>query len=236
MRTAEVARLAGCSVQQVRKLADRGVLPPTPRTTSGYREYGDRHLTSVLAYQALTRAIGPIEARLLMCRAHRDPVAMLAQLDACHADLHRERTELALSRTAVENIGDEPIGEGLATDSMTIGELAGALDLRTSTLRHWEDEGLIAPSRGPHRERIFTPSDVRDVRLLHQLRRAGYRIPSLRELLPTLRDQDRARVQLVEREQSITTRSRALVEATALLREVIAGEPRDAPGRVTMGR
>ena len=71
MRTAEVARLAGCSVQQVRKLEDRGVLPPAPRTDAGYREYRAVHLASALAYRSLATAIGPTEARVLMRLAHR---------------------------------------------------------------------------------------------------------------------------------------------------------------------
>lgn len=220
MRTAEVARLAGCSVQQVRKLEDRGVLPPAPRTDAGYREYGAVHLASALAYRSLATAIGPTEARVLMCLAHRDEVAMLGRLDAAHAALHREREELALARAAVDDIRDEPLGEVLPTDSLTIGQLADALGVRPSTLRHWEDEGLLEPSRGPHRERVYSPTAVRDARLVHQLRRAGHRIAPLRELLPSLRG-EQALAQLTERDRSVIARSRALLTATATLHRAL---------------
>lgn len=222
MRTGEVARLAGCSVQQVRKLAERGVLPSVARTDSGYREYGAVHLASLLAYRSLTSAVGPTEARLLMVESHRDEVAMLARLDAAHAGLHREREELALARAAIESIRDEPIGEVLPTDSLTIGQLAEALGVRPSTLRHWEDEGLLAPPRGPHRERVFTPADVRDARLVHQMRRAGHRIAPLRDLLPSVRD-EQARAVLTERDRSVIARSTALLEATVALRDISRG-------------
>lgn len=82
MRTVDVARRAGCSIQQVRKLEAAGVLPPAPRTTSGYRQYHERHAASLLVYQQLAAAIGPVQARLLLRDAHRDESAMLARLDA----------------------------------------------------------------------------------------------------------------------------------------------------------
>ena len=48
-------------------------------------------------------------------------------------------------------------------------------------------------------------------------------IPALRELLPTLRDDEAAEARLVERERSIGGRSRALLEATATLRAALEG-------------
>ncbi|MFE6965156.1 MerR family transcriptional regulator [Agromyces sp. NPDC057679] len=221
MRIAEVARRTGYSIQQVRKLEAAGVLPAAPRTPSGYREYGERHVASALAYRALAAAIGPTDARLVMDGAHRDPVAMLERLDAAHAGLHREREELALARHAVETIRSEPVDPVMPGDAMTIGELADALGLRTSTLRHWEDEGLLAPARGPHGDRFYAPADVRDARLVHQLRLAGYRIPPLRELLPSLHEAGDAAARLAEREQGIVTRSRALLEATVALHAAV---------------
>ncbi|UOQ87697.1 MerR family transcriptional regulator [Agromyces endophyticus] len=229
MRTAEVAERTGYSIQQVRKLEAAGVLPPAPRSSSAYREYDERHVAFAVAYRALTAAMGPTEARLVVLDAHRDRAAMLGRLDAAHAGLHREREELALARRAVETIRDEPFGDIRLTDAMTIGELAEALGLRTSTLRHWEDERLLWPLRGSHGDRIYAPADVRDARLVHQLRLAGYRIPPLRELLPSLREAGGAEAALVEREQSIVVRSSALFDATvALQRAVSVRRPADA--------
>ena len=54
MRTIDIARRAGCSIQQVGKLEAAGVLPPAPRTAAGYREWDDTHLAGVLAYRQLT--------------------------------------------------------------------------------------------------------------------------------------------------------------------------------------
>jgi DNA-binding transcriptional MerR regulator len=217
MRTAEVARRTRYSLQQVRKLEAIGVLRPAIRSPSGYRDYDDGHVAAADAYRALAAAIGPVEARSLMQDAWRDRSAMLARLDAAHERLHREREALARARAAVAAIRRDPVGDARPADSMTIGELADALGLRTSALRHWEAEGLLAPSRGPNGERTYTPADVRDARLVHQLRQAGYLIPALREVLPELRDDAAAAARLVERERSILARSGALFEATVAL-------------------
>lgn len=222
MRTVDVARRAGCSVQQVRKLEAAGVLPPAPRAASGYREYDEVHVVSLLAYRELTDGVGPVEARRLLCDSHWDKSALLARLDAAHACLHQERRELALARKAVQSINAESMTDVRPEDAMSIGELSLALGLRPSTLRHWEAEGLLAPTRISHQARRYTPADVRDARLVHQLRQAGYRIAPLRDLLPTLRDRHDWDELLTGRQQSINARAEALLRGTATLASVFA--------------
>ncbi|QOR70725.1 MerR family transcriptional regulator [Ruania alkalisoli] len=215
MRTGELARRAGCSVQQVRVLAAAGVLPPVPRTGSGYRVFGQSHLRHLRAYQALALAIGPVAAREVMCADGVD--AMVALLDAAHAGLDRERREVRLAREAAVAIRGEPVSGG---EAMSIGELALALGIRPSTLRHWESEGLVRPDRDRRGYRRYSPAAVRDARLAHQLRQAGYRIEAMRELLPRLLRSDAAAV-LDARERDIAQRSRELFAATGLLAEAI---------------
>src|ERR687894_312764 len=95
LRTVDVARRAGCSVQQVRDLERDGVLPPVPRTPSGYRSWTEAHLRAALAYRALAAGAGPVDARAIMRAAHRDPPSrLLALLDEAHARLHAERRDV----------------------------------------------------------------------------------------------------------------------------------------------
>ena len=219
MRTLEVARRAGCSVQQVRKLEAAGVLPPVPRTSSGYRRYAEGHLSSLLAYQALALGIGPVAARELMRTLHAgaNPDQALALLDAAHALLAQEREGIALAAEAVRLIGQEPLGEVTDADAMTVGELATAIGVTAPTLRHWEAEGLLRPARTGGGARSYTPRDVRDARLVQQLRLAGYGIPSVREVLASLFAGTGAAQTLDRRVEAVDARSRALVRAAAHL-------------------
>ncbi|ANN18735.1 transcriptional regulator [Amycolatopsis orientalis] len=227
MRTAEVARRSGYSVQQVRNLERDGVLPAAARTPSGYRIHGEIHLRSALAYRAFAAGVGPVEAKRIVRAAHREPVArLLALLDAAHAGLHAERSDLREAREAVRVISAELIGDVRGSDSMSVSELATALGLRPSTLRHWDAEGLVVPDRDPRGTRRYTPAQVRDARIVHQLRLAGYRVAPLRALMPELRRSRRLEdvaTALEAREAAITARSRALFDGTAALSGLVSG-------------
>ncbi|MFB7668648.1 MerR family transcriptional regulator [Kitasatospora sp. NPDC056138] len=228
MRTVDVARRAGYSVQQVRNLERDGVLPPAARTAAGYRIYGEVHLQSALAYRALASGAGPTEARKIVRAVHRFPASqvVLALLDAAHARLDAERTELRQAEEAARAISGEPIEDVRASDSMSVSELAAALGVRPSTLRHWDAEGLVVPDRDPARgTRRYTPAQVRDARIVHQLRKAGYRVAPLRALMPEVRrarrPEDLASA-LAARDASIATRSKALLDGAAALSAVLS--------------
>jgi DNA-binding transcriptional MerR regulator len=227
LRTVDVARRAGYSVQQIRDLEHDGVLPPATRTATGHRRYEEIHVQSALAYRAFAAGAGPAEARRIVRAAHRPPVSRaLALLDAAHARLHTERAELRQAKQAAEAIGGEPIEDVRASDAMSVSELAAALGVRPSTLRHWDAEQLVVPDRDPVRgARRYTPAQVRDARIVHQLRQAGYRIEPLRALVPELRRARRPEeiiAALAARDTEVETRSRALLEGAAALNAVLA--------------
>lgn len=220
LRTGDLADRAGYSVQQIRNLERAGVLPPADRSPNGYRSYREVHLHSTLAYRALAAGVGPVEAKSIMVAVHRRPAPeVLALLDAAHARLDRERAELRLARAAVAAIMVEPIADVRPSDAMTVSELAAALGVRSSALRHWDAERLVVPDRiTPGGARRYSPAQVRDARIVHQLRAAGYRIETLRSVIPELPSGRRlAEVEaaLTVRDESIAARSLALLNAAA---------------------
>ncbi len=240
LRTVDVARQAGCSVQQVRDLEREGVLPPAGRTAAGHRVLAPVHVHAARAYGALAAAVGPAGAAEIVRLAHRGPVpALLALLDGAHARLSAERRELALAQEAARAIAAEPLDDPRPSDAMGVGELAGALGVRPSTLRHWDAEGLVVPRRSPAgRARTYAPDDVRDARVVHQLRLAGYGIGALRELVPRLRAGrrwDEVAAALAARARDVDRRSRALVAGTARLDALLGSADPAGGGRVSPG-
>lgn len=105
--------------------------------------------------------------------------------------------------------------------------------MRSSTLRHWDAEGLVVPQRDSARgTRRYAPAQVRDARIVHQLRVAGYRIAPLRSLLPQLRGIHRSediRAALADRDLSINARSRALLDGATALNALLTPSAAD-PG------
>lgn len=220
--TADVARESRYSVQQIRNLERDGVLPAVRRGPTGYRIYSDVHVHAARAYRELAAGVGPVEAKVVMRALYTLPKKdLLELLDAAHARLHAERQDLARAQQAVAAIAAETIDDSRSSDAMSISELADALGIRPSTLRHWDAEGLVVPRRTSTAEaRTYAPSDVRDARIVHQLRLAGYGIESLRALLQDLRSTRRwtdVGEALAARDVSITNRSYALLRAAAAL-------------------
>lgn len=229
LRTADVARRSGWSVQQVRDLEAEGVLPPAGRTPNGYRTWDRRHVAAATAYRHLSTALGPARAAELLRAARTDgAVPALRLLDAAHADLHAQRLALAAALDAAATVAGEPVDDALPADAMGTGELARALGVPASTLRHWDAEGLVAPDRGRRGARTWTPAHVRTVRVVHQLRLAGHPVPAVRAVVPHLTGSagwDEVTALLRGREAELDRRSRALLRGAAVLDGVLDGLP-----------
>jgi len=248
LRTSDVARAAGCSVQQVRDLEALGVLPPAGRSGNGFRTFGDEHVLALRAYRGLAAAVGPVVARRVLRDARSlgldEAVALVSGL---HVTLARERDEALAARRALLVIRseDDPAGSPGSTTAgaterdgsvLTITELAAALGVRASTLRFWEHEGLLAPERvasrtGAVSARRYPPEAVREARVVAALRAAGYRVPDVRHAIDALRgttgpaDAADPLAALDARLDAIARRTLALLEAGHDVARLLAREP-----------
>jgi DNA-binding transcriptional MerR regulator len=173
LRPVDLARRAGVSTQLVRNYEATGILPPAPRSDTGYRQYGPDHLSALLTYRALAPGFGAETATKIMRAINEGDHALGFRLiDAAHAALHEQRLATdaageALGALAAEYV-DEPPTNG---PSLLVGELAHRLGVRTSTLRVWEAAGLLAPLREPGTKyRRYGPEQVRDARIIRMLR------------------------------------------------------------------
>jgi DNA-binding transcriptional MerR regulator len=233
LRTVDVARRSGYSVQQVRDLERIGVIPAAVRGGNGYRTYKDRHVLALRAYRGLAGAAGPVEARRLLAGLWGAPLTeAAAAVDALHAGLARERAEVLAAQRALEVVGAEVHRAGLdgvagPADVMTIAELAQALGVRPSALRYWEQERLITPERvTSQRARRYGPSAIAAARVVVALRTAGYGIPAVRDMVTAL-DAPEGRAEaartLDTRLRAVAARSVTLLRAGADLAAVVEG-------------
>ena len=224
MRTTDVARESGYSAQQVRDLERLGVIPPARRSDNGYRSYTPLHVRALRAYRGLAAAAGPVEARRLLAELRTATVAeAAAAVDEVHARLARERAEVLRAQRALEGIQAE--GAGGDDDFMTITQLAQALGVRSSTLRFWEEEGLVLPERVTTlRARRYGPAAIGAARVVAALRAGGHGIPAVREVMGSLDGRDGledARRILRGRLDQLAARSVALLRAGADLAAVV---------------
>jgi DNA-binding transcriptional MerR regulator len=242
LRPVDLARRAGVSTQLVRNYEAAGILPPAPRSDTGYRQYGAEHLSALLTYRALAPGFGPETATRIMRAVHEGDEALAYRLvDAAHAALHEQRLATdaasdALGALAAEYV-DEPQANG---PSLLVGELAHRLGVRTSALRVWESAGLLAPTREPGTKyRRYGPEQVRDARIIHMLRQGRYYFEQIKPVLEGLRrtgSTEALRNAIAERRAAHDRQTKAMLYGAALLHQFITGELQEASARSGRGR
>jgi len=231
MNTAKVGRAAGYSTQQVRDLERLRIIPAAERSLNGYRRYEQRHLTALLAYKAMADAIGPVSARRVMPELIGGTVDDAAEvIDNLHAALSRDRTLLREALRGLDSVLRESGEVFEHRDMLTIGELAQALGVRPSALRHWEHEELVQPDRSAvSGARRYGAAAVAEARIVAALRLGGYRIPPIRQILQHLREHgltSEARQILNDRLAELTRRSVSLLAASSQLHSLLAAANR----------
>ena len=226
--TSGLAAASGYSVQQVRDLERLRVIPPAERRSNGYRRFGRVHESALRAYRLLALAVGPVVARETMRDIRLLPIdEAVARIVALHVGLAHSRDDTVAALRALDSIVDESAHEVPAApgDVLTVTELSAALGVRSSTLRFWELEGLIAPERaGPRSPRRYDPDAVNTARIVAALRAGGYGVPAVRAVMTSLReigDPRDARGHLQDRLQRIAARSEALLRAGTDLADLL---------------
>lgn len=226
--TSRLAAVSGYSAQQVRDLDRLGVIPPAVRQDNAYRQFTRIHVMALRAYRDLALAVGPVAARATMRDVRRLPFdEAVARIVALHVALARSRDDALAALHALDSIVDGSAHEAPAApgDTMSISELSVALGVRSSTLRFWEQEGLIAPERSESfASRRYPPAAVSDARIVAALRAGGYRIPGIRAIMTSLHalgSTADAREALRDRLRDIALRSEALLRAGAALADLL---------------
>lgn len=190
LRPIDLARAVGLSAQAVRNYEDDGILPPAVRSASGYRQYTYRHLSALEAFLALARAASHSSARDIMRAVNSDRLDdALEVVDTVHSQLRKDRQTVRTIQSSLAAIAsDVPVRESRIS-TFTIGDLAHRLGVTSTTLRGWEQAGILSPTRQAGTgHRHYTGEDVRDAELAHLLRRGGQRLSSIAMIIREIRN------------------------------------------------
>jgi DNA-binding transcriptional MerR regulator len=180
LRTSDIARAVGVHPNTVRLYEEWGLLPPIPRTPSGYRQFTDAHLDQMrlarLAFQ------GPWHGQ----RIRKSIVAVVKQAASGDmagarkmADEHLAlvRSERAQAEAAADFLERWAHGQAIEPmlTSLQIGTAARLLDVTTDMLRNWERNNLLKVPRNPDNGyRFYGADEIGRLRVIRLLRSAGY--------------------------------------------------------------
>ncbi|MGW8066438.1 TioE family transcriptional regulator [Streptomyces ziwulingensis] len=217
LRPVDLARGHGLSTQTVRNYEEDGILPAAGRTAHGYRTYTPLHARALGAFLALVPGHGHRSAAAIMRAVNRGAMDEVFRLvDESHAQLFDDRRTLRAVESALRDLAPAtaPVpaapttvpgrdstapttvpgrdstapGSGSGSGGTFVGPLAEELGVRPATLRAWERAGLVRPRRDPLTGyRVYDEADVRDARLVHQLRRGGYLLEQIAPVIVRVR-------------------------------------------------
>lgn len=232
LRPVDLARRHGLSTQAVRNYEADGILPGARRTAHGYRTYTPLHAQALRAFLALVPGHGHQTATLIMRAVNQGSTdEALRLIDESHAQLLSDRRTLHAVEAALADLGPVPRERG----GTFVGPLANRLGLRPATLRKWERAGLVQPRRDPQTGyRVYSAADVRDVLLVHQLRRGGYRLDQIAPLIAQVHSAGGlAPLESMLRDwhARLTARSQAMLTGAAALDAYLARQPDSACGQ-----
>ena len=221
LRTVDLAKAVGLSVQQVRNYETSGFLPEARRGPNGYRLYSTRHLAALRTARHMIEGYSWRPALTIMQTYHRgDLDGALALIDRRHADLDRQRTRVERLLTALRaGAGARPpLGRPLAPDGARIGEAAKQVGVRVSAVRYWEARGLVQPTRERgSRYRRYDDRQLRRLQVVALLRAADYDFETIRVVLEEMAagTPERALEVVERRREELFRASRTGIAATA---------------------
>jgi DNA-binding transcriptional MerR regulator len=227
LRPVDLARAHGLSTQAIRNYEAAGILPAAERSPFGYRTYTPRHAQALRAFLALVPGHGHRTATAIMQAIHRDATGdALRLIDDSHVQLVEDRRTLQAVEAALRDL--TPVAEQ-GRDTF-VGPLAAKLGIRPATLRKWERAGVVRPRRDPQTGyRVYGPADVRDAQLAHQLRRGGYLLEMIAEVIAQVRAAGGVQplaAMLGDWHARLAARGRAMLTGAAALDAYLSGEAR----------
>ncbi len=215
--------MVGISASLVRTYERIGFLPAAGRSPTGYRRYTEIHVEAIQVARCLIAGYGWQQALDVMRAVHAGDIpAALAIVDACHAELHRQRAQIddvlqTLDRLSLGTPGSSVIRTRRV---VRIGAAAEIVGVRPSALRFWEQQGLLQPTRdGTTRSRFYDQEQLQRLQIVKLLRDAGYRFDAIRAVLDDLGTSRpvQARAAFEQRRQSVEAASQRTMEATSTL-------------------
>jgi len=182
IRPIDIARKLQISTSTLRSYEARGIVPPSKRSSNGYRIYTEEHI----AYFECIRAMAPgfgmeVTSEVLRKIQQRDVDSALWMVNEMQASLHRDKMIAERTIEVLQSPELEDLNTSGKREWMTIGEISAETTVPSSAIRYWEKEGLINASRDQDNSyRKFNRAQVRKILLIRTLRKAVYSLELVR--------------------------------------------------------
>lgn len=145
IRPIDIAKKLNISTSSLRNYETRGIVPPTERSSSGYRIYTEEHIAFFECIIAMAPGFGmEITSDVLMKLQRKELESALWIINKAQANNYDDKVLAENAMKLLENLNDEI---NIMEKYMTIDDVSKEAQIPATTLRHWEKEGLISPKR-----------------------------------------------------------------------------------------
>lgn len=169
-RPIDIANRLKISTSTLRGYEERGIVPKTERTSSGYRIYTEEHIAYFECIIAMAPGFGvDVTSAVLKNIQQKKLSSALWIINERQVATHQDK-ELAMRILQyLENEEDET-----SHPPMSIGEIAHKADVSATAIRYWEQKGYLRSTRGENQYRFFHFDQYIKILLLKLLKNAVY--------------------------------------------------------------
>lgn len=157
------------------------LLPTIPYTDGGQRRYEDIHLLAFQTIRLLLQGFDiPIAYELMRLAKKKEFNRCFWMIAGEQKNLVEESEAFERNRQFILAMPDSSIQEKY----MRIGELAQHINSKTSTIRYWEERGLIQSTRDQtNGYRYFDENEIRKTIMIASLRKTIYSIEEIEQII-----------------------------------------------------
>lgn len=224
IRPIDIARKLNISTTTLRKYEEMGMIPIVPRTKSGYRIFTAEHVAYFVCIREMQSAftLSYISEILQQVKTGKIDNA-LWKINKSQVDLQQEKIIAEKITNKLFN-KNRPLIE-LAQKELTIKDVCQETGVPATTIRYWDNIGLLSVERTENNYRNFTPEDIRQILTIYAVKFSicacghKYSISKLREKLKkfNLNDNDRIKTTEVEIKHYLNEVNRAQMKSIAAL-------------------
>lgn len=190
-KTAEIAKYIGIHPNTVRLYEELGLIPKPERKANGYRIFTDFHIEqfkfarTALKVEVLQNGLRKQAINIIKTSAAKDFDRAILLTNHYLEQLGRELRNAEEAITITKRLLS---GENQETDNklFTRKETLDHLQITMDTLRNWEMNGLLKARRKQNGYRVYTPEDIKRLKIIRSLRCASYSLAAILRMMNAL--------------------------------------------------
>ncbi|MED3574022.1 MerR family DNA-binding transcriptional regulator [Cytobacillus praedii] len=185
---AQIANQLNVSTTTLRRYEEQNLIPDVPRTPSNHRYYLPAHFQAFITIRILLKGYEiPVVYEAMRKIKTGDIKQALWLINNQQYKIEAEKMRVDEILLMIQSTDFPKYKNVTVTDKMSIGEVAEIAGVNTSSIRHWEKEGLIHSERNNENGyRVFTIHELRKILVISSLRKTIYYIEHMKKLLDNL--------------------------------------------------